>query len=139
MSAVGLVCVLLTSFPLSAAGATSAADEPDSIKNVLELSLNRAGLEEVAGNEVMEFRLYTTADRSVVAWWREKTLYVYPLSGTDHEARAAALIGLLRQHGLTSFVVERKAKRLEGFNQVAVVKALQVTTPLRSGSTGKGG
>ena len=108
-------------------------DEPDAIRNVLEMNLTRAQAEELSGTEVTEFRLYVSPTRSVIAWWRERTLYVYPITDSGHEARAAALVELLRQHGLTSFVAERKSSRIEGFNQVSLVKAFQVAAPLGSG------
>ena len=132
-----LVLALVTlTCPFTAYAAT-VADEPDSLKNVLELSLTRLQVEELPGSEVTEFRLYTTADRSIIAWWKEKTLYLYPLTGADHEQRAASLVGLLRQHGLVTFVAERKAKRVEGFNQVSLVKAFQIAAGMRNPAAGK--
>ena len=130
-----LLLLLLQAPPARAA---TLADEPDSVKNVLELNLARLQADEIAGGEVTEFRLYTTSDRSLIAWWREKTLYLYPVAGPDHEQRASALVGLLRQYGLVTFVAERKSKRIEGFNQVSIVKAFQVAAGVASTTGGKG-
>ena len=114
--------------PISWAWAAGTPIEADSLSRVLELNLAKEAVEQLRGDEVTSFKLYTAPEKSVLAWWLGKVLYLYPINGSDHAARAAQLFEMLSKYGLDSFVAERKVKRLEGFNQVTLVRAIQLAS-----------
>jgi fucose 4-O-acetylase-like acetyltransferase len=110
----------------STAAASDLQNEPDSLRAVLGLGLSRTGLVELSGATVTEFRMYTHAKRSRVAWWHEGTLYLYDLDGPDHEQRASALLSALSSGSLVTFVANRHPKKRHGSVPVAEVQAIQV-------------
>lgn len=81
----------------------------DAIDTVLGLGGDTAGQRELPGQGIAEFRFYTTTDRSVILWAVATDLYVYSISGNEHESRAQAVLGLLATHGLESFLAETRA------------------------------
>ena len=111
-------------------------ERDDSIDTVLGLGGDTSSQRELSGQGIAEFRFYTTTDRSVILWTVATDFYVYSISGTGHESRAQAVLGLLATHGLESFLAETRpfaAGRAVRFHHVL---ALQVRAAAGGAASG---
>jgi hypothetical protein len=99
---------------------------PDSLSSVFGLDLDKEALEELSGVGLLEFRLYTSAERSRIAWMRGDVLYIYSLDGDRHDERALALLAALRASELWSFVARRQGGRLRQYTEAREVLAIQL-------------
>lgn len=102
-------------------------DQPDSLRYVMGINVDDSVVEELPGDSVKRFRLYTLPERSTILWRYGKHYYYYNFREGGHLLRATALFDQLRQNGLTSFVAKRKGNTVK-FHEYRQVLAIQVSS-----------
>jgi hypothetical protein len=84
-----------------------------------------ADIEELPGTDVRLFRVSLSPQRSAVTWRFGDEVFIYEIGGADHATRALALVNVLEQRGIESYVVARNKTRRD-LLEVRQVLALQV-------------
>ncbi|MCP4221593.1 MAG: hypothetical protein GY765_43615 [bacterium] len=120
-----ILSALLFSLPaVNQLAAADLQDLPDSIRYILDMQVEGRTRMELSGEEVTEFRFYTTTSYSCVVWKYRKEFYVYSFNDDRHVSRAGTVFKLLKENGLSTFVALRDVenKRLSKYHKVLAIK-----------------
>lgn len=90
------------------------------------INVDDTTLVELPGNEITEFKIYTTTRKSFIVWKSKKDYFIYSLDESDHILKANELFKQLQKNGITTFVAERDGKSLR-FHKYRKVFAIQIT------------
>ena len=121
-TAVGLAAILVT----ATGHGGQASEDHGSLEAILGVKGDTADQREHYGRGIGRFRLYTDVESTAIVWQLERDHYVYMLEGERHVARAAALFGLLAEHGLERYTAEREYFKADKFSKYYRVVALQI-------------
>jgi hypothetical protein len=100
-------------------------DRPDSIMYIMGINIDDSTLEELPGNDIIEFRIYTTAKKSSIVWKFQNEYFIFTLDSSDHILKAAELFKQLKKNGITTFVAKRNGKTIR-LNKYRTVLAVQI-------------
>jgi hypothetical protein len=99
-------------------------DRPDSIRYILGIDVDGSILAELPGQDILQFKLYTTDKQSKIVWKYKEEYYIYSIDDENHMVRATELFKLMKANGISTFVAVRKETniRLEKYHKVLAIQ-----------------
>lgn len=123
-----LLSTLVSTLLLTSVAHAHPSDHEQSLRSMLDLNIDRKRVDEVV-LALPATRLSVDKDRSQLSWRIKDDIYVYEITGPQHELRAMTMLTWASENRLLTAVVDVQPHRTEAFARFFKVHALQWNIP----------